>query len=194
MCGIAGFIGVGDEQILKSMTDTLVHRGPDEEGHWVDIDKGIYLGHRRLSIIDIISGQQPMCLVDNSLCVVFNGEIYNHIELREELQKQGAIFESDHSDTEVLLHGYRQWGIGLPNRLNGMWSFAIYDYHKQQFFCSRDRFGKKPFYYTLQNDTFIFASELSAVIKHPSASTRLSHLALQKYFGYGYIPAPHSIW
>jgi len=188
MCGIAGFIGSGTLEDLRQMTDLLKHRGPDAEGFWHD--QGIYLGHRRLSIIDLATGQQPMWA--GRLGVVFNGEIYNHLTLRKQLEAAGHHFRTDHSDTEVLLHGYRAWGMDLPNKLNGMWAFALLDLDNKILFCSRDRFGKKPFFYAHQPDLFIFASEASAL--KPRLSPSLSQLALQKYFAYGYIPAPHSIY
>ena len=119
MCGIAGFVGAGDRETLARMTGVLVHRGPDDGGLW---DNGnVFLGHRRLSIVDLAGGHQPMSTSDGDLTVIFNGEIYNHAELRAELKGHGHIFQTDHSDTEVLLHGYRQWGAALPKRLNGMW-------------------------------------------------------------------------
>lgn len=176
------------------MTDALIHRGPDEEGLWVDETKGAYLGHRRLSIIDVAGGHQPMWTRDGNLGIVFNGEIYNFAELRRELEDAGHRFESDHSDTEVLLHGYRQWGRGLTTRLNGMWAFALYDRKAGILFCSRDRVGKKPFYYTLQNGTFAFASELTALIKHHAIQATVSPRSLKKYFAYGYIPSPLSLY
>lgn len=194
MCGIAGFVGQGTVEDLKRMTDALIHRGPDEEGLWVDESKGAYLGHRRLSIIDMASGHQPMWTRDGSLGIVFNGEIYNFAELRRELEDHGHRFETDHSDTEVLLHGYRQWGRGLTTRLNGMWAFALYDRVSGILFCSRDRVGKKPFYYTLQNDTFAFASELTALIRHHAIRATVSPRSLKKYFAYGYIPSPLSLY
>src|SRR4030042_582599 len=194
MCGIAGFVGQGTVEDLKRMTDALIHRGPDEEGLWVDESKGAYLGHRRLSIIDMASGHQPMWTRDGSLGIVFNGEIYNFAELRRELEDHGHRFETDHSDTEVLLHGYRQWGRGLTTRLNGMWAFALYDRQSDILFCSRDRVGKKPFYYTLQNGTFAFASELTALIKHHAIQATVSPRSLKKYFAYGYIPSPLSLY
>ena len=194
MCGICGFAGNGNREDLARMTDDLFHRGPDAEGLWYDETKAVYLGHRRLSIIDISGGIQPMWTADKALGVVFNGEIYNHTELRDELQKKGHIFQSDHSDTEVLLHGFREWGADLPNRLNGMWAFAIYDRSRNILFLSRDRFGKKPLFYTLQNRTFAFASELSALIKHSAVEASVSQRSLKKYFAYGYIPAPNSLY
>ena len=194
MCGISGFIGHGNQSTLKKMTDTLSHRGPDAEGFWSEPLTGVYLGHRRLSIVDLSCGQQPMTNQDESIIIVFNGEIYNYLELRDELKALGFVFKSHHSDTEVLIHGYQAWGSKLPSKLNGMWSFAIYDKIHGKLFCSRDRFGKKPFFYTRQNGTFAFASELSALTRHPQVRAALSKTALKKYFGYGYIPAPSTIY
>ncbi|MCX7114115.1 MAG: asparagine synthase (glutamine-hydrolyzing) [Proteobacteria bacterium] len=194
MCGIAGFAGAGDRYDLQRMTDALIHRGPDGEGHWVDADNSVFLGHRRLAIVDLEGGFQPMWTPDREIGVVFNGEIYNHQELRKELSAEGVVFQTDHSDTEVLLHGYRLWGEDLPSRLNGMWAFVIYDRLKRQLFCSRDRFGKKPFFYTHQAGLFGFASEITALAQHRSLSLSISQPAVKKYFAYGYIPAPHSIY
>jgi asparagine synthase (glutamine-hydrolysing) len=175
------------------MNDAIRHRGPDADGLWRDEAAGVHLGHRRLSIVDIAGGAQPMWTDDGALGVIFNGEIYNHLALRAELVAMGCWFQSDHSDTEVLLHGYRAWGEGFVRRLNGMWAFVIYDRARRRLFCSRDRFGKKPLYYTLQRGTFAFASELSALRHHPLVPSRLSPLGLKKYFAYGYIPAPSTI-
>ncbi len=193
MCGISGFIGHGADSDLRRMTDALAHRGPDAAGYWTDPARGIYLGHRRLSILDLSGGRQPMVTTDGTHVIVFNGEIYNFAELRAELVARGRQFVTDHSDTEVLLQGFREWGADLPRRLNGMWAFVIYDRETQKLFASRDRFGKKPFFYTIQNGAFVFASELSAVQLHPAVRSGVSKRALKKYFGYGYIPAPHSI-
>lgn len=194
MCGIAGFVGHGTIDDLKRMTNALIHRGPDEEGVWADERRAVYLGHRRLSILDVAGGRQPMWTRDGTLGIVFNGEIYNFAELRRELEDAGHRFETDHSDTEVLLHGYRQWGRGLTTRLNGMWAFALYDRQSDSLFCSRDRVGKKPFYYSLQNGTFAFASELTALIKHHAIQATMSPRSLKKYFAYGYIPSPLSLY
>jgi len=194
MCGICGFTGKGTIQDLELMTDTMFHRGPDDKGVWHDPEKAVYMGHRRLSIIDIADGAQPMWTADNALGVVFNGEIYNHTELRNELQNKGHIFQSDHSDTEVLLHGFREWETDMPNRLNGMWAFAIYDRNRNILFLSRDRFGKKPLFYTLQNNTFAYASELTALTMHSHVESSVSRRSLKKYFAYGYIPAPGSLY
>jgi asparagine synthase (glutamine-hydrolysing) len=176
------------------MTAALAHRGPDEQGQWIDAQCAVYLGHRRLAIIDIPGGRQPMWTADGRIGVIFNGEIYNHLELRNELIRAGSVFRSDHSDTEVLLHGYRQWGTDLPERLNGMWAFALWDCEKQQLFISRDRFGKKPLYYTFRNGTFAFASELTSLTRHRRVSATLSKASLKKYFAYGFIPAPGSLY
>ncbi len=194
MCGICGFIGEGEPRDIQSMADSMVHRGPDAGGLWTEPRHRIFLGHRRLSIIDLESGAQPMATADGRLVIVFNGEIYNHRELRRELEAAGHRFVTDHSDTEVLLHGYRQWGGKLPEKLNGMWALALADLDARTLFVSRDRFGKKPLFYTLQNGTFAFASELSALTRHRAVKANISTLSLKKYFAYGYIPAPHSMY
>jgi asparagine synthase (glutamine-hydrolysing) len=192
MCGIAGFVGAGDRETLARMTAALAHRGPDDSGYWNE--GAVFFGHRRLAIIDLAGGHQPMATPDGDLTLIFNGEIYNHADLRAELKTRGHIFQTDHSDTEVLLHGYREWGTALPTRLNGMWAFAIHDRKSAQLFCSRDRFGKKPFFYAAASGSFVFGSELTALIEHPDVRRNLSRRALQKYFAYGYIPAPLSIY
>lgn len=194
MCGICGFAGQGGLDDLQRMADAMRHRGPDAEGLWHDPGEAVYLGHRRLSIIDLEGGAQPMWTADGALGVIFNGEVYNHLELRAELKGAGHRFLTDHADTEVLLHGYRQWGRDLPLRLNGMWAFAIYDRKKREIFFSRDRFGKKPFYYFRQNGAFAFASELSALVRHGQMQARMDPKSLKKYFAYGYIPSPSSIY
>ncbi|MBV8143296.1 MAG: asparagine synthetase B, partial [Verrucomicrobia bacterium] len=127
MCGIAGFTGDGDSAVLHRMIDVLAHRGPDGEGTWIDQHSRVLFGHRRLSIVDLADGTQPMTTLDGHLVVTFNGEIYNHPELRTQLETLGHRFKTDHSDTEVLLYGYREWGPGVLEKLNGMWAFAIFD-------------------------------------------------------------------
>jgi len=196
MCGIAGFVaprGAGDRLLLERMTRALSHRGPDAEGFFVVQEQGVHFGHRRLSILDLSGGTQPMTTVDGNLTIVFNGEIYNHRALRTELQAKGHHFQTDHSDTEVLLLGYREWGEGLLGRLNGMFAFAIYDKPRQHLFLARDRFGKKPLYWFQKDGVFAFASELTALLHHPASPRNESVTALKKYFVYGYIPAPHSV-
>ena len=195
MCGISGFIGSGNRDVLERMTRALAHRGPDGEGFFIEEKRGVHFGHRRLSIVDHAGGAQPMSTPDGQLVIVFNGEIYNQAELRAQLISKGHRFQSDHSDTEVLLYAYREWGEGMLEKLNGMWAFAIYDQRKGSVFLARDRFGKKPLYYFKHpaGDLFAFASELTALMRHPQAPCNESRLALKKYFAYGYIPAPHSL-
>ncbi|WP_085053422.1 asparagine synthase (glutamine-hydrolyzing), partial [Candidatus Magnetominusculus xianensis] len=194
MCGIAGFIGTGDQEHLIAMVQALLHRGPDAQGTWWDQEKRIYLGHRRLSIIDLAGGSQPMWTADGAIGVIFNGEIYNHPELRATLSRAGHRFQTDHSDTEVLLHGYEEWQTALPEKLNGMWAFALYDARRGKLFLSRDRFGKKPLYYHADRHLFAFASELTALLRHPHIRPAISPTSLHKYFAYGYIPAPATIF
>ena len=196
MCGIAGFVaplGSGDREVLERMTRALAHRGPDAEGYLIDAAWGVHLGHRRLSIVDLSGGAQPMSTPDGGLSIAFNGEIYNHSELRVELQSLGHVFHTDHSDTEVLLLGYRAWGEGMLERLNGMFAFAIFDKQRGCLFLARDRFGKKPLYWFQRNGVFAFASELTALLHHPACPRNESPMALKKYFAYGYIPAPLSV-
>lgn len=192
MCGIAGFVGLGDRDALIAMTRALAHRGPDGEGLHVDPDLPAFLGHRRLAIIDIDGGYQPMWDATGEIGVVYNGEIYNHRELRRELEAKGHRFQSDHCDTEVLVHGYKEWGEGLPARLNGMFAFCILDKPRRRLFLARDRFGEKPLYYSTKPGFFGFASELTALARHPAVSSTIDGRALQKLFGYGFIPAPYS--
>jgi asparagine synthase (glutamine-hydrolysing) len=193
MCGIAGYVGPEIGGALEAMTAALAHRGPDAVGFWRDVPRGVHFGHRRLSILDHAGGGQPMATADGQLVIIFNGEIYNFAELRHELEARGHRFVTDHSDTEVLLHGYREWGRDLPKRLNGMWAFVLYDRPNGRLVGSRDRFGEKPLFYAERPDAFLFASELSALRRHPAAPRTLSRAALRKYFGYGFIPAPHSL-
>jgi asparagine synthase (glutamine-hydrolysing) len=194
MCGIAGFVGPGGIEVLRGMTSALAHRGPDDSGHHAEPQAAVFLGYRRLAVIDIAGGQQPMWNEDESVCVVFNGEIYNHAELRAALLEKGHRFRSDHSDTEVLVHGYEEWGDGLPLRLNGMFAFAIYDRPRRRIFMARDRFGEKPLFYAHRKGFFAFASELGALRRHPAFGADIDGRSLQKYFAYGYLPAPHAIY
>jgi asparagine synthase (glutamine-hydrolysing) len=193
MCGIVGFVGSANSVALRAMAGRLAHRGPDGEGLLENAADGVHLGHRRLAIIDIAGGFQPMLTRDSALCIVFNGEIYNFSALREELQRDGAQFVTDHSDTEVLLHAWRRWGKGMFSRLNGMWALAIHDRERRELVLSRDRFGKKPLYFHAGKSVFAFASELSALRLHPNVPTRRSDEAVRKYFAYGFIPAPLSL-
>lgn len=192
MCGLAGFIGSGNRDILVSMTNALSHRGPDSAGFAVESNASVYLGHRRLSILDAPHGQQPMWDGARNVCVVFNGEIYNHGDLRRELESAGHVFSSDHSDTEVLVEGYKAWGQDLPRKLNGMFAFVIYDARRETLFMARDQFGEKPLYYMHEGNTFVFSSEVPSLLLHPVANTAPDPVAIQKFFAYGFLPAPLS--
>ncbi len=189
MCGIVGFTGMraGREAILKAMTDAIAHRGPDGEGSY--FGSGVALGHRRLSIIDLAGGAQPMFNEDKNLAVVFNGEIYNFMELRAQLVEAGHPFSTDHSDTEVLLHGYEEWGEGMLAKLRGMFAFAIWNEAEQTLFCARDHFGIKPFYYYLTDEgELLFGSEIKSFLAHPGFKKELNQSQLELYLSYQYSP------
>ena len=193
MCGICGFFGEGNRSILDSMSRRLAHRGPDATGALVEPNLPLHFGHRRLSIVDLGSGAQPMESACGRYVITFNGEIYNHLELREELEKLGRVFRTRNSDTETILNAYAEWGRDFVSRLCGMWAFAIFDRESREIFLSRDRFGEKPLYYAVRQDTFVFASELSALTAHPVIAPEVDGRALRKLFAYGFIPAPLSI-
>ena len=194
MCGLAGFVGAGDAADLRAMGAALVHRGPDGEGLEIDPASGVHLIHRRLAIVDLEGGVQPMWDAEGTTGVIFNGEIYNHLDLRAELQARGHVFRTGHSDTEVLVHGYKEWGDALPLRLNGMFAFAIHDRANRRLFLARDRFGKKPLYYHCSRGLFAFGSELTALLRHRGVPRRVDRRSLQKLFAYGFIPSPRSLY
>jgi asparagine synthase (glutamine-hydrolysing) len=197
MCGITGWISLRtpvQAEVLGRMRDTLVHRGPDDADLWCSPQGHAGLGHRRLTFLDLgQTGRQPMCNEDGSLWLVFNGEIYNYLELRAELQRQGHIFRSQ-SDSEVLLHGYEAWGPQLLDRLKGMFAFALWDEHRRQLFLARDRFGIKPLYYAHTGGHFLFGSELKAILAHPQVPRRINRKAVLDYLVYRYVPSPNTIW
>lgn len=197
MCGIIGKIGSDpvDRLVFERQRDTLVHRGPDGAGAWYACGDRVALGHRRLSIVDLsVAGQQPMANEDGTLWLVFNGEIYNAPPLRAELEAAGHRFGS-RSDSEVLLHGYEEWGKrGLLHRLKGMFAFAIYDVRRRELFAARDRFGIKPFVYTHAGRAFSFASELKALRADPAATFTVAPTAIADYFTYSYVPHPYTIF
>jgi asparagine synthase (glutamine-hydrolysing) len=193
MCGIAGFAGIGTLADVEAMGSLLRHRGPDGQGSYFDAHFRVGLGHRRLAVIDPAGGHQPMWNEDRSIAVIFNGEIYNAAELRQKLLARGHRFVTDHSDTEVLVHGYEEWRTELPQLLNGMFAFAVFDSASGQLFCARDRFGEKPLYYTMGRGFFAFASELTALREHPAVRFATDPKSLQKLFAYGYIPAPRTM-
>ena len=186
MCGIAGFLDStkGKKKIIKNMTNRIAHRGPDAEGFYTD--EFVALGHRRLSIIDLSTGNQPMFNEDKNLVVVFNGEIYNYPELKEKLKKKHT-FETT-SDTEVLLHGYEEWGNDLPKKLRGMFAFAIWDKKNKTLFCARDNFGIKPFYYYQNDNVFMFASEIKSFLEHPSFKKEFNQDILASYLSFSFTP------
>jgi asparagine synthase (glutamine-hydrolysing) len=197
MCGITGFINFsGHDQdksrkLLKRMTDTLVHRGPDAEGFYVDDFAA--LGHRRLSIIDIAGGHQPMATPDSNFQIVFNGEIYNFIEIRKDLTQKGYQFQTN-SDTEVILHAFVEWGQACVERFNGMFAFAIWNKKHKELFLARDRAGKKPLYCYWDGKRFSFASELKALSHTGICPKKIDYQALDCYFSFGYIPSPLTIY
>lgn len=193
MCGFAGFTNYikDDGTVLKKMTDRIIHRGPDAAGMF--IDDQIALGFRRLSIIDLKEGDQPMFNEDKSLALVFNGEIYNFKELREELIASGHIF-ANHSDSEVLLHGYEEWGTDLVEKLRGMFAFVIFERATNTIFAARDMFGIKPFYYTFMGKSFIFGSEIKSFLDHPEFKKELNEEALGHYLSFQYSPTSETFF
>ncbi len=197
MCGIAGFIDFTNNSslnILQKSTDTLTHRGPDGSGYefFQEDNFQVGLGHRRLSIIDLSElGKQPMWY--KQWCIIFNGEMYNYAEVKKELEELGHSFKS-HSDTEVILHAWEQWGNAMIQKFIGMFTFVLYDTNAKKMYCFRDRAGVKPFYYYWQNDVFLFASELKAFHQHPAFKKEINEQALHQYLQYGYIMAPLSIF
>lgn len=197
MCGICGYIDLSgcpiqNEKIITDMCDAIRHRGPDDEGSYI---KGnVVLGQRRLSIIDLVTGHQPIFNEDNSIAIVFNGEIYNFLEIKERLNKSGRHDFKTNSDTETIVHLYEEMGIDCLNELNGMFAFAIWDENKKTLFAARDRAGKKPFYYAQMGNNFVFASELKSLLKHPAIRKELDTESLCRYLAYEYVPAPKTIY
>ncbi|HRR75337.1 MAG TPA: asparagine synthase (glutamine-hydrolyzing) [Ruminococcus sp.] len=194
MCGIVGFTNKIDDSdaVLGKMMDRIRHRGPDAEGKYIDED--IALGHRRLSIIDISSqGNQPIFNEDRSLVIVFNGEIYNYKEIREKLAAAGHTF-STNTDTEVLIHGYEEYGEKLLNMLRGMFSFVIWNKNTKELFGARDFFGIKPMYYALMDGTFMFGSEIKSFLPHPAFKKELNTAALENYLTFQYSPAAETFF
>ena len=190
MCGICGFTGRPDPQALQRMTDVITHRGPDEAGFWES--GAVSLGMRRLAIVDLKTGQQPIFNEDATVGVVFNGEIYNYPELQKELKAQGHRFRTDHSDTEVLVHLYEQYGDAFLHKLNGMFAIALWDIPRRRLFLARDRAGIKPLYYTLMSGCLIFASEIKSILQHPAVSREPDFAVLSHYFSLKNIPSPGS--
>lgn len=196
MCGIAGIINFSgqspSEDLLKQMTDVIEHRGPDGSGSY--ISDGIAFGHRRLSIIDLAGGHQPMTTTDDRVTITYNGEIYNFPELREELKALGYQFKSS-SDTEVILQAYHAWGPKSVERIRGMFAYAIHDKENNEVFIARDRLGIKPLFYAqFSGDNFVFGSELKSLKLHPNFNSSLRTESTEEYFALGYVPEPHTIY
>ncbi len=197
MCGISGMFDTqglrGYDRALASRINNIqAHRGPDEDD--LHLEPGLALGHRRLSVIDLATGQQPQFNADNSVGIVFNGEIYNFQELVPELQALGFVFRT-RSDTEVIVHAYSAWGAACVHRLRGMFAFAIWDRKQQTLFLARDRMGVKPMHYAwLPDGTFIFGSELKVITAHPGFAREIDPLAVEDYFSFGYVPDPRCIY
>lgn len=204
MCGLTGFLkgkSFSTKEcssiILKRMTDAITHRGPDSEGHWIDEGNKVAVGHRRLSILDLSdAGHQPMLSDDNRYVIAFNGEIYNHLEIRSEIEsKFSEIYWSGHSDTETLLKSIEVFGWeGTLKKLIGMFAIVLWDKKEKALYLARDRFGEKPLYYGWQGDTFLFGSELKPLTLHPAFEKKLNKGAIGLLLKHGYIPGPHSIW
>lgn len=197
MCGIAGIVDLADrrrvdEALLRRMNDRQSHRGPDGEGF--HFEPGMGFGHRRLSIIDLEGGAQPMFNEDGSVVVTYNGEMYDFADLREELRAAGHVFAT-RCDTEVIVHAWEQWGESCVGRLMGMFAFAVWDRNQETLFLARDRFGKKPLYYSkLESGHLVFASELKALLAHPGISREIEPTAVEEYITFGYVPDPKTIF
>jgi asparagine synthase (glutamine-hydrolysing) len=191
MCGIAGIAGQTDRVVLERMLGAIIHRGPDDSGVWIGPEAGI--GMRRLAIIDLAGGRQPMTSEDESLWIVFNGEIYNHRSLQKDLEARGHRFKT-RSDTEAILHLYEDHGERCVEQLQGMFAFAIWDTRRKALFLSRDRVGKKPLYYWHKDGIFLFASEIKALLCHSDVSREIDWEALHHYLAFGFTPADRSVF
>ena len=202
MCGILGFlthkaVDIPDLEVLRGMRDTLIHRGPDDSGEFIrplnDGGPFVFFGHRRLSIIDLTGGHQPLSNENGKIWVTFNGEIYNFQELKNQLEAFGHQFQTN-SDTEVIAHAYEEYGENCLRHFNGMFAIGIWDDLRKKLLLARDRLGKKPLYYSLMNDTFLFASELKALLAYPCLSKKVDPLSFMKYLFFEYVPSPHTIF
>jgi asparagine synthase (glutamine-hydrolysing) len=193
MCGIAGIVNWGNSQLLNQMRDVQAHRGPDDQGTWeTQLSDGTWIGlsSRRLAILDLSpAGHMPMMTEDESVVIVYNGEIYNYPQLRHDLVSKGYHFRS-HSDTEAILYLYQQYGVDCVHHLNGMFAFSIFDRKSQTLFMARDHFGIKPFYYCQDGERFAFASEAKALLKLPDCPRRVNLEALHQYLTFLWVPDP----
>ncbi len=188
MCGICGFTGERDETLLRRMSDAIAHRGPDDDGFYAD--GRVNLGMRRLSIIDVATGKQPVHNEDRTVWTVFNGEIYNFQELRADLEKRGHRFYTDHSDTETIVHLYEEYGREFVHRINGMFAIAVWDSRERTLLLYRDRMGVKPLFYAAAGRDLLFGSEIKTILLHPSYRRAMDHAAVYHYFTFKNIPAP----
>ena len=197
MCGIVGIMDVTgartiDRDLVSRLNETQHHRGPDEVG--IHMEPGVGLGHRRLSIIDLSTGQQPLANEDGSVVIVYNGEIYNYRELISELAGLGHVFRTK-SDTEAVVHAWEQWGEDCVTRFRGMFAFALWDRNRETLFLARDRLGVKPLHYALlPNGHFVLGSELKSLVAHPAFGRELDPFAIEEYFALGYVPEPRTIY
>ena len=192
MCGICGFTGKSEHGLLKQMGDALRHRGPDGEGFYEQAP--INLCSRRLSIVDPVSGKQPVHNEDGSLLCIFNGEIYNHRALRTKLEEKGHRFYTGHSDSEVLVHLYEEYGLDFPNHLNGMFAIALWDSRIQTLYLIRDRMGVKPLFSYYNGTDLIFASEIKSILLHPSYEKKINYSALYHYFSFQTLCSPDTVF
>ncbi len=191
MCGICGVLGEGDKKTLKRMMDAISHRGPDSSG--IYIDKNIFLGHRRLSIIDLKTGNQPMHNEDETVWLIFNGEIYNYIELRKKLEKQGHRFQTK-SDSETIIHLYEEYGNSFVKKLRGMFAFALIDKKRKKLLLVRDRVGIKPLYYTWQNNNLVFASEIKSIFQYPGIEAEIRKASMNEFLMFGYVSGHNTLF
>ena len=195
MCAITGIINhhacAEIERLIRQMTDAQAHRGPDDDGFFIDSD--VALGHRRLAVISPETGHQPIFNEDGTVIAILNGEIYNHLELRHELQKKGHRFTTE-SDTETLVHLYEEFGDSFVPQLQGMFAFAVYDCRRRRLLLARDRLGQKPLFYLIANETLVFANELSGLLAHPAMEKELDITAISDYLSLLYVPEPQTIY
>jgi asparagine synthase (glutamine-hydrolysing) len=191
MCGICGIVGSEEKEVLRKMSDTIVHRGPDDHGFY--IDESISLANRRLSIIDLSTGHQPIHNEDETIWITFNGEVFNFSELKTNLEKKGHKFYT-HTDTETIVHLYEEYGDRCAEKLRGMFVFAIWDAKNKKALLVRDRLGIKPLYYTLVNGKLIFGSEMKAILTYPEVQRKINETSLYHFLNIGYFPDPETIF
>ena len=196
MCGIWGKINFDlekpvDRDLVQRMTEAMTHRGPDQSGYF--FEKNVGLGHRRLNIIDLSTGQQPISNEDDNLSIIYNGEIYNYQYLREDLLQRGHVFKTK-SDTEVILHLYEEYGPESLQKLRGMFAFAIYDKRDKSLFIARDRVGIKPLYYSYGDCCLVFGSEIKSIIEEPTIDTSVNYEGIYNFLSYSYTPGPDTVF